>query len=333
VKVLVTGGNGFLGQALVRELLARGHAATSASRRPSAELDRLGVRTRACDLRNCEQVEHALEDQDAVLHAAALTGIHGQRADLWRTNVEGTAHVLAACRKNKIARLVYTSSPSVCFDGRDQRQADESLPYAKRFLAPYPESKALAERAVLAANAPELATCALRPHLILGPGDPHLLPRLVERARRGRLPILGGARNEISFTWVENAAVAHVDALERLAPDAACAGRAYFIAQEEPVSLWSWLADLFTRGGVPPPSGRVPLALAYAGGAFAELAWKLLRRAGEPPMTRFLALQLGTSHSYDIRAAKRDLGYRERVTTAEATERLVADLRANYASS
>ncbi len=325
MNVLVTGGNGFLGRAIVAELKGRGHQVRSASRRPSPELDRLGVRTLTCDLRNVEHVERAVQGHEAVVHAAALTGIHGARQDYARTNVEGTRHVLAACARHGVKKLVYTSSPSVCFDGRDHRRADESLPYARRFLAAYPRSKAVAEREVLAASGRrELATCALRPHLVLGPGDPHLLPRLIARARAGRLAIVGDGRNEISFTWIENAAAAHADALEALEPGAPCAGRAYFIAQEEPVRFWTWIGELLERLQVPRPTRRIPRALAYATGALTEAAWHLLGRTSEPPMTRFLALQLSTSHSYDVGAARRDLGYRERVSTAEATERLVA---------
>ena len=324
----MTGGNGFLGRAIVAELKRRGHAVCSASRRPSAELAALGVRTLTCDLRNREHVERAMVGQDAVVHAAALTGIHGTRADFVRTNVEGTRFVLEACRASGVKRLVYTSSPSVVFDGRDHRQADESLPYPRRYLAAYPATKATAEREVLAANGPHLATLALRPHLVLGPGDPNLMPRLVARARAGKLAIVGDGKNEISFTWLDNAAAAHADALERLEPGAKVAGRAFFVAQKESVLLWRWLAELFTRAGIPPPTKRVSRALAYAAGAVAELVWALARQRGEPPMTRFLALQLATSHSYDVGALERELGYVERVTTAEATERLIALLRA-----
>ena len=328
MKVLVTGGNGFLGQAVVEELLRRGHEVHSASRRPSPELDRLGVRTLVCDLRNREHVARAIGGHEAVVHCAALTGIGGSRSDYWRTNVEGTRHLLAACAEHGVTRLVHTSSPSVVFDGRDHKRADESLPYPRRHLAPYPASKAVAEREVLAANGRQnLATCALRPHLVLGPGDPHLFPRLVDRARSGRLRVVGSGRNEISFTWIENAAAAHADALERLATGAPCAGRAYFVAQAEPVELWPWLTELFARAGVPAPGPPVPRWLAYAGGAACELWWHLARRRDEPPMTRFLVQQLARSHSYDSAAARRDLGYVERVSTGEATERLAAALR------
>jgi nucleoside-diphosphate-sugar epimerase len=328
MKVLVTGGNGFLGRAIVGELVRRGHTVSSASRRPSPELARLGVRSFTCDLLNRELVERAIEGQEAVVHAAARTGFAGPRVDFQRINVEGTGFVLDACRASGVARLVYTSSPSVVFDGRDHRRADESLPYPRRYLVPYAATKAAAERAVLAANGARLATLALRPHLVLGPGDPHLLPRLVERARAGKLVQVGGGANEVSFTWIENAAAAHADALEHLEPGARAAGRAFFVAQKEPVQLWSWLGELFTRAGVPPPKERMSRPFAYAVGIACELLWRLGRRAGEPPMTRFLAQQLAASHSYDIGALERELGYRERVSTAEATERLIALLRA-----
>jgi len=329
MRVLVTGASGFLGRTLVREFLARGCEVSAAARRPGPELAALGVVPVVMDLHHAASVEAAVRGHEAVVHAAARTGISGPRAEFWRTNVAGTQHVLAACVKHRVRKLVYTSSPSVCFDGRAHRRADESLPYARRFLNPYPASKALAEQLVLAASGAELATVALRPHLILGPGDPHLLPRLVARARAGRLRIVGDGTNEVSFTWIENAAAAHADALLALEPGARHAGRPYFIAQREPVRLWEWLAALFERAGIPPPRRRVPRALAYLAGGACELAWKTLGRAQEPPLTRFLALQLATSHSYDCTAAERDFGYRERISTAEATERLVAELESS----
>ena len=299
---------------------------SSASRRPSPALDALGVRTLTCDLRNRAHVERAVGGHEAVVHAAALTGIHGAREDFVRTNVEGTRFVLEACKQHGVARLVYTSSPSVVFDGRDHVGADESLPYARRFLAAYPATKAQAEREVLAANGASLATLALRPHLVLGPGDASLMPRLVARARAGKLRVVGSGRNVVSFTWVENAAAAHADALERLVPGSSAAGRAFFVAQKEPVELWPWLGELFRSAGVPPPAGQVSRALAYAGGAACELWWSLARRGDEPPMTRFLALQLARSHWFDISRAARNFAYKPRVTTSEGMRRLGAAL-------
>lgn len=325
MKVLVTGGAGFLGRAVVESLRERGHEVASASRAPHPELDAVGVATVSVDVADEEAVAAAVEGRDAVVHVAARTGVWGPREDFFRTNVDGTRNVLSACLRHDVRRLVYTSSPSVCFDGRSHVRALNDLSYPKRFLCAYAETKAIAERLVLAANGRgQLSTCALRPHLIFGPGDPHLVPRLLERGRRGRLAVVGPGTNEVSLTYVDNAAAAHADALGTLEPGAAHAGNAYFIGQSEPVRLWEWIAALFERVGVPPVTRRVPKRVAYAGGALLELLWNALSLSGEPPMTRFVALQLAASHSYDLAPAIRDFGYRERVGTGEATDRLVS---------
>jgi len=328
VRVLVTGGGGFLGRAIVEALLARGHEVTSASRGAYPELAQLGVTGVRLDLADEEATAAAIAGHEAVVHTAALTGIWGPREAFFRTNVDGTRNVISGCLKHGVARLVGTSSPSVCFDGRGHRDALNDLPYAKRYLCAYPETKAIAERLVLAGNARGgLTTCALRPHLIFGPRDPHLIPRLIDRGRRGRLAIVGDGTNEVSLTFVENAAAAHVDALEALEPGAAHAGRAYFLGQKQAVRLWDWIGELFARVGVPPVTRRVPKPVAYAGGALLELVWNVFARPGEPPMTRFVASQLAVDHSYDLGPAERDFGYRERVDLAEATERLIAALQ------
>lgn len=328
MRALVTGGGGFVGRAIVEELLTAGHDVTSAGRAPRPELEALGARHVCMDLGQRESVAGAVAGHDGVVHAAALTGVWGPHAAYERTNVLGTHHVIEACRAHGVTRLVHTSSPSVCFDGADHLMASNDLPYASRFLSPYPESKARAEREVLAANGSHgLATCALRPHLVIGPRDPHLVPRLVARARAGRLFTVGGGDNEVSMTWVGNAALAHRLALEQLTPDAPHAGRAYFVAQRDPVRLWDWIEDLLGRLGEPPPRGRLPRGLAAAAGAALEGVWWALHLRGEPPMTRFVAAQLAASHSYDVAPLERDLGYRERVSMAEATDLLVESLR------
>jgi nucleoside-diphosphate-sugar epimerase len=205
--------------------------------------------------------------------------VWGPAAEYERTNVNGTRHALAAAQAARMPRFVFTSTPSVVFDGRDHRRATGDMPYAKRFLCAYPRTKAIAEREVLYANARfGLTTCALRPHLIFGPRDPHLLPRLIARARAGRLAIVGDGANEVTLAYVENAALAHVLAAERLAPEAAHAGRAYFIGEPEPVQLWPWIGDVLARLGIAAPARRVPLRRAYAAGAACELAWRILRR-------------------------------------------------------
>jgi len=328
VTVLVTGGGGFLGRELVEQLVQEGHAVRSASRAIHPELASLGVESVRADLGDADAVRRAVDGCTTVFHAASKTGVWGPRREFVRTNVRGTENVLAACLELGVERLVYTSSPSVCFDGRDHVRAGDDLPRAKRFLCAYPETKARAEELVLAANGRGgLATCALRPHLVFGARDPHLIPRLLERARRGRLLAVGGGGNEVSLTCVENAAAAHLDAARTLSPDAPHAGRAYFVAQRDPVDLWSWIGELLSALGIPPVRRRVPWRVAYGAGALLEGAWGLLRLAGEPPMTRFLALQLARSHSYDPAPARRDFGYVERIGMAEGTERLVRALR------
>lgn len=332
MRVLVTGGGGFLGLAVVKELLARGHAVTSISRGTYAAHDELDIETAQVDLADTEAVAAACADHDAVVHCAAKTGIWGPRADYVSANVVGTRNVIEACLRHGIERLVHTSSPSVCFDGKGHRNAKNDLPYPERHLCHYPDTKAVAERFVLASNGKgpnrALATCAIRPHLVFGPGDPHLVPRLIERARAGKLRLVGDGQNEVSLTYVDNAAAAHVDALERLEPEAPHAGRAYFLGQSESVQLWTWIRDLLTALGEPAPRARVPLKVAYAAGGLCELIWNALGKESDPPMTRFVAAQLATDHSYDLEPAQRDFGYEERVSLSEGTRRVIEALQA-----
>jgi nucleoside-diphosphate-sugar epimerase len=236
--------------------------------------------------------------------------------------------VIAACRAQHVSRLVYTSSPSVIYDGLDHRRADESLPYPAKYLCHYPHSKALAEQAVLAANgAGGLATTALRPHLIWGPRDNHLIPRLIARAKAGKLRRVGPGDNLISMSYVENAAHAHILAAMRLAAGSPVAGKAYFINEPEPVNLWQWIDGLLSLAGLPPVEKSISRRAAYAAGAMLETAYRALRLAGEPPMTRFLAQQLGGTHYYDIGKAARDFDYKPIVSVAEGLERLQRDMK------
>ncbi len=323
MKALVTGGGGFLGRAIVERLLADGHTVTAAGRNEYPEVAALGARTARVDVADQEAVTRLTEGHDVVFHAAAKAGVWGDREEYVRTNVQGTQNVLNACRRTGVPRLVYTSSPSVVFDGRDHEGASNDLPYPDRYQCAYPETKAAAERLVLGANAPRLATVCLRPHLIWGPRDRHLLPRLISRAEAGRLRIVGDGHNRVSVTFIDNAAAAHVQAAERLAPGQPGAGRAYFVGDAEPVPLWPWLNELFRRLRVPPVTRRVPIRLARAAGAAAELAWSVFRLPGEPPMTRFVASQLASSHWYDLEPARRDCGYEPVVGPAEALDRTV----------
>ena len=327
MTVLVTGGSGFLGTAIVRGLLARGATVRSLARGPAPELAALGVEVLRGDVADPGAVSRAVAGCELVFHVAAKAGMWGTYAAYAASNVEGTRHVLDACRRHDVPRLVYTSTPSVVHRGDDIEGGNERLPYATRFDSPYPATKAVAERMVLAASDATLATVALRPHLLWGPGDTQLVPRILDQARRGRLRLVDGGRAVVDATYVDNAADAHLLAADRLHAGSQVAGRAYFIAQGHPLPLRDILGRILAAAGLPPVTASVPFPVAYGVGAAAEASWRLLRRGGEPPMTRFLARQLATSHWFDLSAARRDLGYEPRVSLEEGLARLRRQLR------
>jgi nucleoside-diphosphate-sugar epimerase len=327
--VLVTGGTGFLGRNLVERLLAQGRPVNVLARNPAPDLERRGVRFIRAAIDDEAAVATACADMGTIFHAAARVGVWGPREEFFRANVLGTRAILAGCRRHGVSRLVFTSSPSVVYNGRDLAGADESLPLTTRCPSPYPVSKAAAEREALAAAGGELRVTALRPHLIWGVGDPHLVPRVLSRARTGRLRIVGSGRNRVDMVHVANAVDAHLLAEAALARgDQEANGRAFFITNDEPVVLWDWINALLAALGERPVSGRVPLPVALAAGAACELAWRVFRLRGEPPMTRFVAAELAKDHWFDLGAARRVLGYSPRVSMAEGTAQLVTHLRA-----
>jgi 2-alkyl-3-oxoalkanoate reductase len=322
MNALVTGGGGFLGSAIVRRLRARGDAVRSLSRGHYPDLDALGVTQYRGDVADAAAVAEAAAGCDIIFHVAAKAGVGGRYAEYHRANVTGTENVLAACRRHGVRRLVYTSSPSVVFNGRDMEGVDESVPYPTHYDAHYPRTKALAEQLVLRANGPGLATVSLRPHLIWGPGDNHLIPRIICRARAGRLRRIGTASKLIDSTYIDNAADTHLLAADRLAPGSPAAGKAYFLSQGEPVPLWGLVNRILAAAGLPPVTRSVPSGVAYLAGCLLEAAYAVLRLRGEPPMTRFLARELSTAHWFDLSAARRDLGYEPGVSLDEGLRRL-----------
>jgi nucleoside-diphosphate-sugar epimerase len=324
---LVTGGGGFLGGAIVRHLLRAGYRVRSFSRGRYPDLEALGVEQHRGDLADVLALRRACAGCGLVFHVAAKAGLGGRWSDYYRANVLGTRHVVRACRDHGVPRLVYTSSPSVVFDGRDMEGVNESVPYPRRHEAHYPRSKALAERYVLSANGPDLATVALRPHLIWGPGDNHLVPRLLARARAGRLRRIGRESKRVDSVYVDNAAQAHLLAAERLSFGSPLVGRAYFISNGEPLPVWDLVDRILAAGGLGPVTRVVPARLAWVGGALCELAWGVFWPDREPPMTRFLASELATAHWFDLGAARRDLGYAPRVSIDEGLARLGQWLR------
>ncbi|MEX1230201.1 MAG: NAD-dependent epimerase/dehydratase family protein [Planctomycetaceae bacterium] len=328
MTTLVTGGAGFLGLYITEQLVARGEGVRVLCRRPHPRLDELGVRWIEGDIRDALTVIKACRDCETVYHVAAIPGIWGPWKTFYDTNTQGTINVIAACRSANVGKLIYTSSPSVVYDGSEHCGADESLPYPNSYLCHYPHTKAIAERAVLEANGQsDMLTVSLRPHLIWGPRDNHLVPRLIQRAKSGRLRIVGDRKNLISTSYVENVAAAHLLAADRLALDAPHAGKAYFINEPEPVVLWDWVNEILTRAHLRPVTKRISKNAAWAVGLMCEKIYGVLGIQSEPPMTRFLASQLSGSHYYSIAAAQRDIGYRPIVSVDEGMRRMDADLK------
>lgn len=326
MHALVTGAGGFLGRAIVRQLLARGDQVRGLARGKYPDLEALGVECLQGDIQELADVKRACRGVDVVFHVAAVAGLWGSWQHFHGINTVGTKNVISGCLHGEVRRLVFTSSPSVVFAGRDQCGVDESVPYPTRWLCHYAHTKALAEQLVLEASGQHhLLTCGLRPHLIWGPGDQHLIPRLVSRARQGQLRQVGDGTNKIDAVYIDNAAEAHLLAADRLAPGAGLCGKAYFISNGEPVNCWQFIGELLQLHGVPPLGRRISYRAAYAAGVALETLWTLLGRTDEPRMTRFLAAQLATSHYYDISAARRDLGYEPRISMAEGLRRLAAE--------
>lgn len=329
MKALVTGGGGFLGGAIVRALLDRGATVRTFQRSDSPELNELGVEVCRGDLVDRTAVEEAVDGCDVVFHVAARAGVWGEFDDYYRYNVKGTRHVIDACIKQGVTRLIYTSTPSVVFNGEDEENINESTPYPSRFYTAYQETKALAERGVLKANNPSLATIALRPHLIWGPGDPHLVPRIIERAKAGKLKLVGTCTNMVDSTYIDNAALAHILAADHLQPGSSCAGKAYFISNGEPITMADLINRILAAAHLHPATKTVSPLVAYAVGTVLEGIYHVLRIKKEPLMTRFVARQLSTTHWFDLSAAKRDLGYKPVVTIDEGMQHLEQALMKN----
>lgn len=328
MRALVTGPGGFLGRYLVEQLLARGDYVRGLARGSYPDLAAMGVELISGDIRDRSTVESACRDVDVVFHAAGVAGIWGPWKHFFGINVQGTQHVVSGCLTHGVSRLVYTSSPSVTFSGSDQNGVDERVGYAERWLCHYPHTKALAERHVLESSGRQgLLTCALRPHLIWGPRDQHLIPRLLDRARRGSLRQVGGGANRVDTIYVENAAAAHLQAADALRAGSPVAGRAYFISQGEPVNCWEWINEILELADLPPVRRSISFGMAWWAGRLFEVAYRLARISSEPRMTRFLAAQLAKNHYFDIRRAREDFGYAPTISMAEGMRRLGAALR------
>ena len=360
MRALVTGGGGFLGRYLVKRLVADGIEPISFSRRSHKELADLGVEQRQGNLDSFDDVDKAIRDVDAVFHVAAFPSVVMDPTPSYRTNLLGTRNVVAACLKNRVRRLVYTSTQCVANTVESQEGIDESTPYAPRFLCWYQMTKAVSEQIVRAANyapwtddydfggldfspsnfrrldpkikiAPTrrdparedaLMTVALRPHLIWGPGDRHLVTRMLERSRSRRLVRVGDGKNMIATIYVDNCADAHKLAFDALVPGSSVPGSVYYIAQEKPINCWRWIDDLLALVHEPPVRSSISFESAWRRGAILEKIYSLFRLKGEPVMTRFLATQLAKSYWFDTTRAKNELGFVPKISTEEGMRRL-----------
>lgn len=324
--ILVTGGGGFLGSHIVDKLLERGDRVRVLGRRQYPGLAKRGVDCRRGDLADASVVRKAVAGCDGIIHTAALPGVGGDFDVYYRTNYTGTKNVIDAAIACNVRRLVYTSTPSVVHAGKSIEAGDETLPYPLTYSNPYAATKAQAERLVLNMNSPSLSTVAIRPHLIFGPGDTQLIPKLLERARSGRLRRVGRGRNLVSVSYVENVADAHLLALDKLGPNGPAGGKVYFINEPEPVNCWDFINRIVEGAGLPRITRGVPFPLAYAAGWLCEMVYAFLRKPGDPPVTRFLAEQLATDHWFKTGRAERELGWRPNVGLEEGVRRLLEDL-------
>lgn len=323
-KAIVTGGGGFVGKAIVRQLIERGVDVAVIGRHRYSDVEKMGAQIFVGDIRDSSFLNSCFQGFDTVFHVAAKAGIWGDEKEYISINVKGTENVIGACRKNNISRLIYTSTPSVVFNNESLENIDEKAPYADSFLCHYAASKVMAEKSVLAANNNDLLTTAIRPHLVWGPGDNHLIPRIIERGLKGQLRIVGSGQNKVDISFIDNVAEAHLLAAENLESTKSAAGQAYFISQGHPVNLWNWINDLFSRLSIPPVRKRVSYKKAYVAGRFLEFLYTFFRIKQEPRMTRFLAEQLAKSHWFSIQKANDELGYTPRVTTEEGMNRTVS---------
>lgn len=329
MKVLVTGGGGFLGYAIVKQLVERGDSVRSFSRSNHKKLQQLGVEQISGDLGDSAAVNSAVKECDLVFHVAAKPGVWGDYAEYYRTNFLGTQNIVNACGEFAVKKLVYTSTPSVVHSGDSIEAIDESAPYATHYLTHYPKTKAMAEKLVLDSNCQKLATVALRPHLIWGPGDNHLVPRIVARGKAGQLRRIGTEPCMVDSVYIDNAADAHILAAQNLEYGSSVAGKAYFISNGEPISVWKLINKILEAADVPPVTRTISPKVAYAAGWLMEMIYGALRIKSEPRMTRFVAKQLSTSHWFDISAARNDFGYNPRISIAEGLQLLKQDFAKN----
>lgn len=317
MKILVTGGGGFLGTYICKELLKSDHEVINFSRNSYMHLEEIGIKTIKGNISNYDDVKNAMDGIEGIFHVAALAGVWGDKKTYYNINTLGTQNIVNAAKEFGIKNLVYTSTPSVVFGFDDIENGDESLDYPDNYLTHYAHTKSLAEKYVLDNCDDNFHAVAIRPHLIWGPGDPHIIPRLIEKARDGKLKRVGDGNNLVDIVYVENAAIAHVMAFNKLVKDSSISKRAYFIGEEKPVKLWDFIDQILHHAGVELIEDSISFKKAYFIGHVLEIIYQILGiQKPEPPMTRFVACQLAKSHYFSHKRAYDDFGYRP-VTSIE----------------
>jgi nucleoside-diphosphate-sugar epimerase len=317
MRVLVTGATSLLGRSLVARLVGRGDTVSVLQRHPSG----LDVTEHLGDIVERQAVVDAMEGAEAVVHLAARVAVTGPWGDFEAVNVHGTSNVVGAATAAGVRRFVHVSSPSVAHYGQSLIGAPAGAANPAQARSHYARSKAHAELVALAGNSSDMAVAVVRPHLVWGPGDTQLVGRIVERARAGRLATVGSGTALIDTTYIDNAADALVAALDR-APG--LGGRVFVVTNGEPRPVRELVNRIVLAAGLQPARLRVPYQVAWGGGLVAEQIWQRRGSGEDPPMTRFLAEQLGTAHWFDQRETRAALQWKPSVTLAEGFERLRA---------
>lgn len=324
MNALVTGGGGFIGAALIKQLVKQGYKAASFSRGDYPDLRRLGIEVINGNLTDQETIKMACAGKDIVFHVAAKAGVWGSYQEYYRPNVQGTQNVLNACLSQGVKYLIFTSSASVVFNGKNIEGANEMLPYPSRSMSHYTATKALAEQYVLKTNCSELKTLSLRPHLVWGPGDSHIIPGIIARARSGKLQRIGKGNELIDTTYIDNCVSAHLCAAEAIKQNPNAAGKAYFITNGEPIPVWDFINGILKSACLPAVENSVSFRTALIAAGFLELVYKAFAIKNEPYLTRFLVHELCTSHWFDISAARKQLGYVPKISFNNGLEQLAS---------
>ncbi|MEC8421133.1 MAG: NAD-dependent epimerase/dehydratase family protein [Verrucomicrobiota bacterium] len=327
MKILVTGGRGFVGRAIAKKLIELGHEVETLSRALHGR-NKCGVKHHQIDLSKNIQDREVFDGVECVFHVAAKAGIDGPFKEYYTANFLGTQNLLKVSKEKGVQYFIYTSSPSVVFSGKPIINGREDMPYVSSRMSSYSLTKAMAEKEVLNSNSNGVfSTIALRPHLIWGEGDPHLLPKVISRHRSGKLKIVGNGQNHVDLTHIDNVVEAHIAAFNNLVLGSPIGGNAYFISQNEPVNLWDWLNSLFKSLNLKPLNKRISFRKAYVAGAALESLWKILPIKSDLPMSRFVACQLAHDHWFSTQAAKSDFGYEPVLSMDAAMKKTISWLR------